>query len=98
MEHVLLRYTFASHSTTEDRRPMRRPIGGNEVLSLVANIIIHPSERDCEIAERDDTKNIVIMSIEKKKETWRWIINLIVSVLTALAAALGANSCIAVYC
>lgn len=29
-----------------------------------------------------------------KKETWRWIINLIVSVLTAIVTALGTTSCI----
>ena len=29
-----------------------------------------------------------------KKETIRWIVNLIVSVLTALAAALGTTSCV----
>ena len=34
------------------------------------------------------------MSNQTKKETWRWIVNLVVSVLTALAAALGTTSCI----
>ena len=29
-----------------------------------------------------------------KKETIRWVVNLIVSVLTALAAALGTTSCV----
>ncbi|MCR5361217.1 MAG: smalltalk protein [Bacteroidales bacterium] len=31
---------------------------------------------------------------ESKKETWRWVLNVIVSVLTALAAAIGTTSCI----
>ena len=35
------------------------------------------------------------MSETNKKDTWRWIINIIVSVLTALATALGTTSCIA---
>lgn len=30
-----------------------------------------------------------------KKDTWRWILNMIISVLTALATALGTTSCIA---
>ena len=34
------------------------------------------------------------MSEMNKRDTWRWIINLIVSVLTALAASLGTSSCI----
>ncbi len=34
------------------------------------------------------------MTDNSKKETWRWVLNLIVSVLTALAAALGTNSCV----
>lgn len=34
------------------------------------------------------------MSNETKRDTWRWVINLIASVLTALAAALGTSSCI----
>lgn len=29
-----------------------------------------------------------------KQEKWRWIINVLVSILTALATALGAQSCI----
>ena len=29
-----------------------------------------------------------------KKETWKWIIQLAISVLTALAAALGTTSCV----
>ena len=29
-----------------------------------------------------------------KKETWKWIIQLVISVLTALAAALGTTSCV----
>ena len=33
--------------------------------------------------------------MEDKKDMWRWIINLVASVLTALAAALGTTSCIA---
>ena len=32
--------------------------------------------------------------MEDKKDMWRWIINLVASVLTALAAALGTTSCI----
>ena len=36
-----------------------------------------------------------IMSNETQKDTWRWVINLIASVLTALAAALGTTSCVA---
>ena len=35
------------------------------------------------------------MSVETKRDTWRWIINLVASVLTALAAALGTTSCVA---
>ena len=35
------------------------------------------------------------MSETNKKDTWRWILNMIISVLTALAAALGTTSCIA---
>ena len=35
------------------------------------------------------------MSNETQKDTWRWVINLIASVLTALAAALGTTSCVA---
>ena len=34
------------------------------------------------------------MTDNSKKEIWRWVLNLIVSVLTALAAALGTNSCV----
>ncbi len=30
-----------------------------------------------------------------KQEKWRWIINIMVSILTALATALGTQSCIA---
>lgn len=33
---------------------------------------------------------------ETKKEIWRWIINLIISILTAFTTALGTVSCIAV--
>ena len=35
------------------------------------------------------------ISNETKRDTWRWIINLMASVLTALAAALGTTSCVA---
>ena len=31
---------------------------------------------------------------EKNKETLRWIINLLASILTALAAALGTSACV----
>ena len=41
-----------------------------------------------------DIKQEKIMTDNSKKETWRWVLNLIVSVLTALAAALGTNSCV----
>lgn len=33
---------------------------------------------------------------EKKKETLRWIINLLASILTALAAALGTSACVSI--
>ncbi len=32
---------------------------------------------------------------EKNKETLRWVINLLASILTALAAALGTSACVA---
>lgn len=31
---------------------------------------------------------------EKNKETLRWVINLLASILTALAAALGTSACV----
>lgn len=33
------------------------------------------------------------MSFESKKETWKLIINMIISILTAIATTLGLTSC-----
>ncbi len=33
------------------------------------------------------------MPIESKKETWKMIINMIISILTAIATTLGLTSC-----
>ena len=33
------------------------------------------------------------MSFENKKETWKMVINMIISVLTAIATTLGVTSC-----
>lgn len=33
---------------------------------------------------------------EKNKETLRWVINLLASILTALAAALGTSACVSI--
>lgn len=33
---------------------------------------------------------------DKNKETLRWIINLLASILTALAAALGTSACVSI--
>ena len=33
------------------------------------------------------------MSVENKKETWKLVINMIVSILTAIATTLGLTSC-----
>ena len=35
-------------------------------------------------------------NFDNKREFWRWIINLIISILTAFTTALGAVSCVAV--
>ena len=34
------------------------------------------------------------MSTENKRETWKTIINVVISILTALATTLGISSCI----
>ena len=34
------------------------------------------------------------MSTESKKETWKTIINMIISILTAIATTLGVTSCV----
>ncbi|MDD5862457.1 MAG: smalltalk protein [Prevotella sp.] len=34
------------------------------------------------------------MSIENKKDTWKTIINVVISILTAIATTLGLTSCI----
>ncbi len=39
-------------------------------------------------------KYVILMSYDSKRDLWKWIINLIASVLTALAAALGTASCV----
>ena len=31
---------------------------------------------------------------ENQKETWRWIVNLILTILTAIVTSLGASSCV----
>lgn len=33
------------------------------------------------------------MSLDSKKETWKMIINMIISILTAIATTLGLTSC-----
>ena len=35
----------------------------------------------------------MIMSTESKKETWKLIINMIISILTAIATTVGLTSC-----
>ncbi len=35
----------------------------------------------------------MIMSTESKKETWKLIINMIISILTAIATTFGLTSC-----
>ena len=34
------------------------------------------------------------MAFDSKKDFYRWLINLIISILTALTAALGTSSCV----
>lgn len=34
------------------------------------------------------------MSVENKKDTWKTIINVVISILTAIATTLGLTSCI----
>ena len=36
---------------------------------------------------------LMIMSTENKKETWKLIINMIISILTAIATTFGLTSC-----
>lgn len=35
----------------------------------------------------------MLMSVENKRETWKTIINVVISILTALATTLGLTSC-----
>ena len=38
------------------------------------------------------------MEFDSKRDFYRWLINLIISILTALAAALGTTSCVNAMC
>ena len=38
-------------------------------------------------------KTIIIMSENSKKETWKMIINLVITILTAVATTFGITSC-----
>ena len=38
------------------------------------------------------------MAFDSKRDFYRWLINLIISILTALTAALGTTSCVNAMC
>ena len=64
----------------------------NKIIGNVLKKTVNKSASD--IVSNPDVKPIVFPDDDSKKNTWKYILQIIISILTAIITALGATSCI----